>query len=58
MGYFALKRKVRLIAEGIETAEKLAALSALAVPHGQAYLLGSGGPRTVAGLGRGRLESA
>lgn len=40
MGYFALKRKVRLIAERIETAEKLAALRALAVPYGQAYLLG------------------
>ncbi len=40
MGYFAVKRKVHLIAEGIETAEELAALRVLAVPYGQGYLLG------------------
>jgi PAS domain S-box-containing protein len=41
MGYFAVKRKLRLIAEGIETLKELDALQALAVPYGQGYLLGS-----------------
>jgi PAS domain S-box-containing protein len=40
MGYFAVKRKLHLIAEGIETKKELAALRALAVPFGQGYLLG------------------
>jgi PAS domain S-box-containing protein len=40
MGYFAVKRKLRLIAEGIETRKELDALQALAVPYGQGYLLG------------------
>ena len=40
MGYFAIKRKVRLIAEGIETPAELRALRALAIGYGQGYLLG------------------
>ncbi len=40
MGYFAVKRKLRLIAEGIETTAELKALQALAIGYGQGYLLG------------------
>jgi PAS domain S-box-containing protein len=40
MTYFAVKRKLRLIAEGIETRKELDALQSLAVPYGQGYLLG------------------
>jgi PAS domain S-box-containing protein len=40
MGYFATKRRLRLVAEGIETSAELDALRALAVPFGQGYLLG------------------
>lgn len=40
MGYFALKRKIRLIAEGIETAAELKALRDLGIDYGQGYLLG------------------
>jgi len=40
MGYFALKRKLRLIAEGIETPAELKTLIALGVAYGQGYLLG------------------
>ena len=40
MGYFALKRKLRLVAEGIETPAELRALRALAIGYGQGYLLG------------------
>ena len=40
MGYFAVKRKLRLIAEGIETTAELKALRGLAVGYGQGYLLG------------------
>ncbi|MFH1475667.1 MAG: EAL domain-containing protein, partial [Chloroflexota bacterium] len=40
MGYFAAKRKLRLIAEGIETAAELKALRGLAIGYGQGYLLG------------------
>ncbi len=40
MGYFAVKRKVRLIAEGIETKAELKALQKLGVGYGQGYLLG------------------
>ncbi|HTC86597.1 MAG TPA: EAL domain-containing protein [Candidatus Acidoferrum sp.] len=40
MGYFAVKRGLHLIAEGIETAAELEALRALAVPFGQGFLLG------------------
>ena len=38
--YFAAKRGIQLIAEGIETAAELAALVSLAIPLGQGYLLG------------------
>lgn len=48
MGYFALKRKIRLIAEGIETVAELTTLRELGVAYGQGYLLGrpqdAGGP--------------
>ncbi len=40
MGYFAVKRKLRLIAEGIETSAELKALRGLAIGYGQGYLLG------------------
>jgi len=49
MGYFAVKRKLRLVAEGIETRKELDALQALAVPYGQGYLLGRPRDGTVAG---------
>ena len=38
IGYFAVKSKVRLIAEGIETAAELETLQGLGVSHGQGYL--------------------
>ncbi|MHB8397757.1 MAG: EAL domain-containing protein [Candidatus Limnocylindrales bacterium] len=48
MGYFAMKRKLRLVAEGIETVAELETLRSLAIPYGQGYLLGrpqdGGGP--------------
>lgn len=40
MGYFAVKRKLHLIAEGIATRKELRTLRSLAVPYGQGYLLG------------------
>jgi EAL domain-containing protein (putative c-di-GMP-specific phosphodiesterase class I) len=40
MTYFAVKRRLRLVAEGIETAHELKALRGLAVGFGQGYLLG------------------
>ncbi len=40
MGYFAVKRKLRLIAEGVETPAELRALRGLAIAFGQGYLLG------------------
>lgn len=40
MTYFAVKRKVRLVAEGIETTAELETLRELAIPYGQGYLLG------------------
>lgn len=40
MSYFARKRSIRLIAEGIETTAELQTLRSLAVPYGQGYLLG------------------
>ncbi len=48
MVYFATKRRIKLIAEGIETEAELEALRSLAIPYGQGYLLGrpqdGGGP--------------
>ncbi len=40
MGYFAVKRKVRLVAEGIETEAELETLRSLGVAYGQGFLLG------------------
>ena len=40
MAYFAVKRKIRLVAEGIETTAQLETLRDLAIPYGQGYLLG------------------
>ncbi|MBF6605984.1 MAG: EAL domain-containing protein [Chloroflexi bacterium] len=40
IGYFAVKGKVHLIAEGIETTAELRALRGLAIGYGQGYLLG------------------
>jgi len=40
MGYFAVKRTLRLIAEGVETAAELETLRSLGIGYGQGYLLG------------------
>ncbi|MDR3474152.1 MAG: EAL domain-containing protein, partial [Devosia sp.] len=40
MAYFGVKRKIRLVAEGIETRQELEVLRSLAIPYGQGYLLG------------------
>jgi PAS domain S-box-containing protein len=40
MGHFAVNRKLRLIAEGIETPAELETLRGLAIDYGQGYLLG------------------
>ena len=40
IGYFALKRGIKLIAEGIETTAELETLRSLGIPYGQGYLLG------------------
>lgn len=40
MGYFAVKRKVRLVAEGIETEAELKMLRSLGIWYGQGFLLG------------------
>ena len=40
MSYFAVRRKIRLIAEGIETSAELQMLRSLGVHYGQGYLLG------------------
>jgi len=40
MVYFAIRRRIELIAEGIETAGELEVLRSLMVPYGQGYLLG------------------
>ncbi len=58
MGYFAVKRKLHLIAEGIETRQELDALRRLGIRYGQGYLLGrptdsrapGPWPSTIAGL--------
>ncbi|CAN5772779.1 hypothetical protein BH20CHL8_BH20CHL8_05520 [soil metagenome] len=44
MRHFAGAAGCRLVAEGIETEEELAALLALQVPLGQGYLLGPPAP--------------
>ncbi len=49
MGYFATRRKIRLVAEGIETLAELETLRSLAIRYGQGYLLG----RPQDGRGRG-----
>jgi len=56
MTYFAVKRKVWLVAEGIETTAELAALKALAVPYGQGYLFGRPRDATDAGPWPTRLD--
>ncbi|MEO5919393.1 MAG: EAL domain-containing protein, partial [Candidatus Limnocylindrales bacterium] len=40
MSYFAVKRKIKLVAEGIETKAELAALGSLGIRFGQGHLLG------------------
>ncbi len=40
MAFFAVKRRIRLVAEGIETGAELEVLRSLAIPFGQGYLLG------------------
>jgi PAS domain S-box-containing protein len=49
MGYFAVKRRLRLIAEGVETLAELEALRGLAIGYGQGFLLGR--PQDGAGPG-------
>jgi EAL domain-containing protein (putative c-di-GMP-specific phosphodiesterase class I) len=56
MGYFAVKRKLRLVAEGIETRKELDALQALAVPYGQGYLLGRPQDGTAGGAWPARID--
>ncbi len=50
MAYFAVKRRIGLVAEGIETPAELRTLRSLAIAHGQGYLLG----RPQDGRGPGR----
>ena len=40
MGYFAAKRRLKLIAEGVETPAELEAIRSLGIGYGQGYLLG------------------
>jgi EAL domain-containing protein (putative c-di-GMP-specific phosphodiesterase class I) len=40
MGYFAMKRELRLVAEGIKTAAERKLLQGLAIRYGQGYPLG------------------
>ena len=40
MAYFAVRRRIRLVAEGIETGRELEVLRSLAIHYGQGYLLG------------------
>ncbi len=40
MSYFAVKRKIQLVAEGVETQKELGTLRSLGVHFGQGYLLG------------------
>ena len=40
MAYFAVRRRISLVAEGIETGAELEILRSLAIPYGQGYLLG------------------
>lgn len=49
MGYFALKRRIRLIAEGVETIAELTTLRDLGIAYGQGYLIGR--PQDGAGSG-------
>jgi PAS domain S-box-containing protein len=56
MGYFAVKRKLRLVAEGIETRRELDALQALAVPYGQGYLLGRPRDGTIDGTWPAKID--
>lgn len=47
MAYFAVKRKIRLIAEGIETMEEPTMLRSLGILYGQGYFPGR--PRAAGG---------
>ena len=40
IGYFATRRRIRLVAEGIETAAELRTITELGIWYGQGYLLG------------------
>jgi EAL domain-containing protein (putative c-di-GMP-specific phosphodiesterase class I) len=40
MAYCAVKRRIHLVAEGIETAAELKTLRTLGIGYGQGYLLG------------------
>jgi PAS domain S-box-containing protein len=40
MAYFAVKREMRMVAEGVETVAELETLRSLAIHYGQGYLLG------------------
>lgn len=43
MAYFAVKREMRMVAEGVETVAELETLRSLAIHYGQGYLLGRPG---------------
>ncbi len=47
IGYFATRRRIRLVAEGIETAAELRTITELGIWYGQGYLLGK--PRDARG---------
>jgi EAL domain-containing protein (putative c-di-GMP-specific phosphodiesterase class I) len=49
MGYFAVKRRMRLMAEGVETAAELDTVRSLGISYGQGYRLGR--PRSGVGPG-------
>ncbi len=57
MSYFAVKRNVRLVAEGIETAEELATVHSLAIHSGEGHLCGWPGTVREGGLGPRRSSS-
>ncbi|MEO8468802.1 MAG: EAL domain-containing protein [Chloroflexota bacterium] len=48
IGYFATRRRIRLVAEGIETAAELRTITELGIWYGQGYLLGR--PRDARGM--------
>jgi EAL domain-containing protein (putative c-di-GMP-specific phosphodiesterase class I) len=58
LGYFAMKRGMELVAEGIETPEELAMIRSLGVDFGQGFLLGRPRDGRDAGPWTGALDPA